>query len=100
VAVADYDNDNDNDKKADCSDLGCVTTTTNSGKCLAWPLTDHFERLLEGAWLNHAYPISHRLKDSDMIKNFKTSGSLTRGRELKEDPGGSDMMPFLGKAWS
>jgi hypothetical protein len=47
--MADYDNDNDNDKKADCSDMGCVMTTTNSGKCLAWPPTDHFERLLEGA---------------------------------------------------
>jgi hypothetical protein len=33
--MADYDNDNDNDKKADCSDMGCVMTTTNSGKCLA-----------------------------------------------------------------
>jgi hypothetical protein len=31
-----------------------------------------------------------------MTKNFMISGSLTRGMELDEDPGGSDVMPFPG----
>jgi hypothetical protein len=38
--------------------------------------------------------IKHKLKDCDMMKNFMVSGSLTRGRELDEDLGGSDTMPF------
>jgi hypothetical protein len=29
-----------------------------------------------------------------MIKNFMTLGTLTRGRELEEDLGRSDTMPF------
>jgi hypothetical protein len=32
-----------------------------------------------------------------MMKNFMTSGSLTRGRELEEDLGRSNMMPFPRK---
>jgi hypothetical protein len=32
--------------------------------------------------------------DCDMVKNFMTSGSLTRGRQLEEDPGGSDTTSF------
>jgi hypothetical protein len=55
---------------------------------------DHFERLLEEACPSHAYPVKHKLKDYDMMKNFIISGSLTLGMELDEDPGGSDTMPF------
>jgi hypothetical protein len=43
------------------------------------------------------YPIKHKLKDYDMIKNFMISGSLTRGMEHDEDSGGSDVMPFPGE---
>jgi hypothetical protein len=43
--------------------------------------------------LNHAYPVKHKLKDYDMMKNFMTSGSLTRD---KEDPSGRDATTFLG----
>jgi hypothetical protein len=32
-----------------------------------------------------------------MMKNFMTPGSLTQGRELEEDLGGSDVTPFLGE---
>jgi hypothetical protein len=35
-----------------------------------------------------------------MMKNFMTSGSLTQGRELEEDPSGSDAMPSPGKMLS
>jgi hypothetical protein len=48
--------DDDNDKKVDNSSTGCVATASGSGKRQVWPLTDHFERLLKGAYPNHAYP--------------------------------------------
>jgi hypothetical protein len=85
-----------------------TTATTGRKAALAWgaslamhsdkyqarPPTDNFKRLLEEACPNHAYPIRHKLKDCDMMKSFMISGSLTRGTELDEDPGGSDRMPF------
>jgi hypothetical protein len=46
------------------------------------------------ACLNHAYPIKHKLKNYSMMKNFMTTGSLTKGKELKEDPSKSDTTPF------
>jgi hypothetical protein len=70
-----YDNDSDN--KADDPSMGCVATTAHSGKRQARPPTDHFERLLEEACPNHAYPVKHKLKDCNMMKNFMTSGTLT-----------------------
>jgi hypothetical protein len=78
--------DDDNDQKADGSSVGCIMTTALSGKCMAQPPIDHFERLLKGAFLNYAYPVKHKLKNCDMMKNFMSSRSLTRGMELKEDP--------------
>jgi hypothetical protein len=54
----------------------------------ARPLADHFERLPVEACLNHMYPIKHKLKDCGMMKNFMTSGSLTKGKEPKGIPGG------------
>jgi hypothetical protein len=57
--------------------------------------TDHFERLLEEACLNHMYPVKHKLKDYVMMKNFMTSGSLTRDKEPKGDSGGGGTTPFL-----
>jgi hypothetical protein len=58
------------------------------------PPIDHFERLLEEACSNDAYPIKHKLKDCDMMKNFMISRSLTRGMELNKDLDGSNTMPF------
>jgi hypothetical protein len=54
----------------------------------------HFEKLLEEACPNHAYPIKHKLKDYYMLKNFMASGTLTRGIELDEVQDGGDAMPF------
>jgi hypothetical protein len=90
--TADYDNDDD--KKTGSSDMECIATTARSGKLQARPLTGHFERLLEGVCSNQAYPIKHKLNDYKMMKNFMTSGSLTRDKEPEEDPGRSDAMPF------
>jgi hypothetical protein len=84
----------DDDKNADDSDMGCVATATRSGKRQAQPLTNHFERLHEEACPNHVYPIKHKLKGYAMMKNFMTSGSLTWDRQLEEDPGRSDAMPY------
>jgi hypothetical protein len=95
VAAVDYDNDDD--KKVDGSNMESIATVARSGKCLAWPLTYHFERLLEGGCPNHAYSIKHKLKDCGMMKNFMTSESLTRDNEPEEDPGGSDAKSFPGE---
>jgi hypothetical protein len=86
--------DDDIDKEVDDSDMGYIMTAARSGKHQAWPPKDHFKRLLKEAYPNHVYHIKHKLKDYDMMKNFMISESLTHGRELKEDPSGSDMMPF------
>jgi hypothetical protein len=44
---------------------------------------DHFEKLLEEICSNHAYPIKHKLRDYNMMKNFIASGSLARGMEVR-----------------
>jgi hypothetical protein len=41
--------------------------------------------------------IRHKLKDCDMMKSFRISGSLTRATKLDEDPSRSNMMPFPGE---
>jgi hypothetical protein len=41
------------------------------------------------------YPIKHKLKKYGMIKNFMTSGDLTRGKEPEGDPSRKAMTPFL-----
>jgi hypothetical protein len=95
MTAANYDGGND--EEAGGSDVGHVVTATRSGKCQARLPIDHFERLLEEACPNYVYLIKQKLKDSDMIKNFMVSGSLTRGMELDEDLDGSDAMPFPGE---
>jgi hypothetical protein len=72
-------------------------TTGRNVKCQARPPTDHFLRLLKEAYPNRAYPIKHKLKDCVMMKNFMTSGSLTRDKEPEEDPGGRGATPFPRK---
>jgi hypothetical protein len=45
------------------------------------------------ACLNHAYPVTHKLKDYGMMRSFITSGTFIWGVELDEGPNGSDMTP-------
>jgi hypothetical protein len=78
------------DGKAGGFGRGCITAAMCNDKHQARPPTDHLKRLLEEACPNHAYSIRDKLKN----KSFMISGSLTRGTELEEDPGGSDTMPF------
>jgi hypothetical protein len=56
--------------------VACVTGVIDSGKSCAWLPTDHFEKLLEETCLNYAYPVKHKLRDCDMMKNFMATGSL------------------------
>jgi hypothetical protein len=90
-------NGSDDDKKVGSSDMECVMIATHNGKSHLRPLIDHFERLLEEACSNHAYPVKDKLKYIIMIKNFMTSGSLTQDKEPEEEQGGSDVMPFPGE---
>jgi hypothetical protein len=76
-AMTTTDHDDGNDKKAVHSDVGRVVTAAHSDKRQVRPPTDHVKRLLEEAYLNHAYPIRHKLIDCDMTKSFLISGSLT-----------------------
>jgi hypothetical protein len=57
--------------------MECVANAMCGGKRQASPLTDYFKRLLEEACPNHVYPIKHKLKGYEMMKNFMTSRSLT-----------------------
>jgi hypothetical protein len=95
TTTANYDGGND--EKADGSDMEHVAIAARSGKRQARPPTDHFGRLLNEVCPNHAYPVKHKLKDCDMMKNFMISWSLTQAIELDEDPGGSDTIPFPGE---
>jgi hypothetical protein len=93
VATANYD-DGDK-KKADGSDKKCVMPARHSVKRQVQPQIDHFVRLLEEACPNHAYPVKHKLKDNNMMKNFITLGSLTQDKEPKEDPVERGVLVFL-----
>ena len=47
---------------------------------------DHFEKLLEGPCLNHAFLIKHLYKDCGLMKRFLSSGS-NKGEHGKDpDP--------------
>jgi hypothetical protein len=41
----------------------------------------HFKKHLKVTCPNHSYPIKQKLKDCNMIKNFKTLGAFSKGRK-------------------
>jgi hypothetical protein len=84
----------DHDWEVGSSGMGCCSTTTRKNKHPTRPPTDHFKRLLEESYPNHAYAIRHKLKDCGMMRNFMTSGTLTWGTELDEGTNGSNTTPF------
>jgi hypothetical protein len=57
--------------------MGCISTTTRSGRHSARTPIDYFKRLREEACPNHAYIVRHKLKDCGMMQSFMTSESLT-----------------------
>jgi hypothetical protein len=73
---------------------GGINKQAGGGKHQVRLPTDHFVKLLEETCLNHAYPIKHKLRDCDMMKNFMASGSLARGMEVNEVPNEGNTMPF------
>jgi hypothetical protein len=81
-------------QEASGSSLRRISTTMRSDKHLMRLPMDHFKRLLEEAYPNHAYSVRHKLKDCGMMRRFMTSGSLTWGAKLNEELNGSDTMPF------
>jgi hypothetical protein len=74
-----------------------MSTAVHSNKRQVRPPTYHFKTLIKEACPNHAYPIRNKLNDCSIMKTFMTTGSLTWGAELNEDPGGSDTMPPTGE---
>jgi hypothetical protein len=71
-----------------------TAAATGSSKRQAWLPTDHFEKLCEETCTNHAYSVKYKLMNCGMMKNFMTSGSLTRGMEVDEVPNEGDATPF------
>jgi hypothetical protein len=48
--------------------------------------------------LKHSYPIKHKFKDCTMMKNFMTSGALSKGKKPKGDPGKKGATSVLDEA--
>jgi hypothetical protein len=71
-----------------------TAVAAGNGKHQARPPTENFKKCLEETCPNHAYPIKHKLKGCNMMKNFMASGSLTRGMEVDEVLSEGDTMPF------
>jgi hypothetical protein len=89
---------NDDDKEADDFDEGYVAATKHDFKRQVWQSKDHFEKLHKAACSNHTYPIKYKLKNCTMMKNFMTSGALSKGKKPDEDPGGKCVASFPEEA--
>jgi hypothetical protein len=50
---------------------------------------DHFEKLLEGPCLNHAYPVKHLYKDYGLMEKF-LSGGAKKGEPKKKPEQSTD----------
>jgi hypothetical protein len=84
----------DDDKELDDSNEGHVTVAEHDYKRQVWQLKYHFKKLLDAACPSHTYPAKHKLKDCTMMKNFRTSGALSKGKMHKGDSGGKVATPF------
>jgi hypothetical protein len=47
-----------------------ATTECKGKKVSAEDTMDHFEKMLEGPYPNHAYPVKHAYKDCELMKKF------------------------------
>ena len=52
-----------------------ATADRKGGRKPAKDTPDHFEKLLEGPCLNHAFPVKHLYKDYVPMKRFLSGGS-------------------------
>jgi hypothetical protein len=85
---------NDDDKEADGSNEEYVAAAEHDFKRQARQPKENFEKLLEAACPNHVYHIKHKLKECTMMKNFMTSGTISKGKKPEGDPGGKGPPPF------
>jgi hypothetical protein len=88
---------NNDDKEVNGSEE-YVTTTKRDFKHQVRQPSEHFEKLLEAAYPNHAYPIKHKLKECTIMKNFMTLVALSKAkkpdRDLRRGGGeGHDTLP-------
>ena len=51
---------------------------------------DHFEELLEGLCLNHAFPVKHLYKGCTLMKRFLSSGYKKEDQRKKPEPMADD----------
>jgi hypothetical protein len=72
----------DNDSETGGSGMRHISAATHNDKHQACLPMDHYKRLFEDACPNHAYPVTHKIKDYGMMRSFVILGSLTWGVEL------------------
>ena len=61
--------------KQRCEGSFVVNVDRKGGQKPAEGTPGHFERLLEGSCLNHAFPVKHLYKDCILVKRFLSGGS-------------------------
>jgi hypothetical protein len=89
-----------NNNEVDGSNKEYVAAAEHDFKRQARQPKDYFEKLLEAAHLNHTYPVKHKLKECTIIKNFMTSGALSKGKKPEGDPTGKGVTTSLRRRWS
>ena len=62
-------------KKQRCEDSLVATADRKGGRKPAEGTLNHFEKLLKGPCLNHAFPVNHLLKDCCLMRWFLSGGS-------------------------
>ena len=56
-----------------------ATTDRKGGQKSTKSTPNHFEKLLKGPCLNHAFPVKHLLKDCSLMRRFLSEGSNKGG---------------------
>ena len=69
--------------KQRCEGSLVATANRKGGRKPTEGTLDHFEKLLEGPCLNHAFPVKHLYKDCVLMKRFLSGGS-NKGEHRKE----------------
>ena len=67
-----------------------ATTDHKGGQKPTEGILDHFEKLLEGPCLNHAFPIKHLYKDYVLMKRFLSGGSNKAEHRKEPNPVADD----------
>jgi hypothetical protein len=75
-------------KKQQSSDSLVVAAERKGKMASADGAPNHFEKMLEGPYLNHAYPIKHAYKDCRLMKKFLFRGSQRGDGKKKPNPPG------------